>query len=85
MLMDIPFPTPTPYDGSEGIPGPPGTAYQAVGEQVVQRTFRGTSCKKSPGSDGIGPLAIRCVYDWYPGRIVVLIRTHIRLGVHSRQ
>ena len=66
MLMEISFPAPTPYDGDEGIPGPPGAAYQSVSELVVQRAFRGISSKKSPGPDGIGPLAIRCVYDWEP-------------------
>ena len=60
--MDISFPAPAPYDGSEGAPGPPGTAYQTVSD-VVQHAFRGTSCKKSPGPDSIGPLAIRYVYD----------------------
>ena len=61
--MDISLPAPTPYDGDEGAPGPPCSAYRSVTELVVQRAFRGTSCKKSPGLDGIGPLAIRCVYD----------------------
>ena len=30
----------------------------------------------------VGPLAIRCLYDWDPRRVVALIRAHIRLGVH---
>ena len=48
-------------------------------------SFRGTSSKKSPGPDGIGPLAIRCIYEWEPDRIVALIRAHIRLGIHPRR
>ena len=53
--METSFPAPTPYDGNEDVRGPPGTAYQAVNNLVVQRAFRGTSCKKSPGPGGIGP------------------------------
>ena len=48
----------------------------------MARAFRGTSKKKSPGPDGIGPLAIACVYGWDPHRIEALIRAHIRLGIH---
>ena len=59
----------------------PGTAYQLIGEHLVARAFRGTS-KRSPGPDGIGPLAIACVNGWEPGRTVALIRAHIRLGAH---
>ena len=44
--------------------------------------FSGTSTKKSPGPDGISPLAIRCIYDWEPERIEAIIRAHIRLGIH---
>ena len=51
----------------------------------MQRAFRVASFEKCPGPDGIGPLAICCVYDWNPDRIVALIRTHIRLGIHPRQ
>ena len=81
MFMGISFPPPTPYDGDEGQEGPPGTAFHAVDEHLVARAFRGTS-KKSPGPDGIGPLAIACVYEWDPDRIVALLRAHIRLGYH---
>lgn len=77
MVMEISIPTPTPYDGDDGVPGPPGTAYQSVTELVMQCAFRGTSCKRSPEPDGIGRLAIRCVYDWDLDRIVALIRTYI--------
>ena len=52
-----------PYDGDEGQEGPGGTAFHAVDEHLVARAFRGTSKKKSPGPDGIGPLAIACVYE----------------------
>lgn len=38
--------------------------------------------KKSSGTDGIGPLAIGCVYDWDPRRVAALIHTHIRFGTH---
>lgn len=44
--------------------------------------FRGTPRRKSPGPDGIGPLAVGCVYNWDPRRVVALIRAHIRLGAH---
>ena len=81
MLMDISFPPPTPYDGDGGLEGPPGTAYQLVDEHVA-RAFRGTGKKKSPGPDGIGSLAIACIYSWEPDRIVALIRAHIRPGTH---
>lgn len=40
------------------------------------------SSKKSPGPDGIDPLAIWCVTEWELGRVVALIRAHIRLGTH---
>ena len=81
MLTGISFPPLTPYDGHEGQEGPPGTAFHAVDEYLVARAFWGTS-KKSPGPDGIGPLAIACVYEWDPDRIVALLRAHIRFGYH---
>ena len=77
ILMGISLPPPTPYDGDEGQGGPPGTAFHAVDEHLVAWAFRGTSKKKSPGPDGIGPLAIACVYEWDPDRIVALLRAHI--------
>ena len=80
--MDISFPAPTAYEGDGGVEGPPGTAFQLVDERTVQRTFGGMSTKKSPGPDGVGPLAIRCLYDWDPRRVEALIRTHVRVGVH---
>lgn len=49
---------------------------------MVLAAFGGTSSKKSPGLDGIGPLAIGCLYDWEPDRVVAIIRAHVRLGVH---
>ena len=50
----------------------------------MEKAFQGTSSKKSPGPDGIGPLAIRCLFNWDRYRIVELIRTHIRLGLHPQ-
>ena len=47
--------------------------------------FRGTNRKKSPGPDGIGPLAISYVYGWDTERITALIMAHIRLGVHPNR
>ena len=82
MLVDISFPPPTPYEGDERQERPPSTAYLAVDEPLVGRAFRGASSKRSPGPDVIGPLAIRCVYDWEPDRAVALIRAHIRLDTH---
>lgn len=74
MLMDTsPPPPPTPYGEGEGQEGPPGTAFRLVDEHLVTWAFRGTSKKKSLGPDGIGPLAISCVYDWEPDRVVALI------------
>ena len=49
---------------------------------MVAGALWGTNRKKSPGPDGIGPLAISCVHEWDPGRITALIRARIRLGVH---
>ena len=77
MLMDISFPAPAPYAGDEGERGPPGRAHLAVDEHLVEQAFQGTSSKKSPGPDGIGPLAVRCLFSWDRHRIVELIRTHI--------
>ena len=51
-------------------------------EHLVARAFLETSKKKSPGPGGIGPLAIACVYEWDPDRIVALLRAHIRLDYH---
>ena len=82
VLMGISFPPPTPYGGDVGQEGPPGTAFHAVDEHLVARAFRGTSKKKSPSPDGIGPLAIACIYEWDPDRIGALLRAHIRLGYH---
>ena len=82
MLVDISFPQPLNYTGDEGHSDQSGTAYQAVNGRLLQRVFQSTSTKKSPGPDGIGPLAIKCLFEWDPERIVALIRTHIRLGVH---
>ena len=62
--------------------GPLEAAFHAVDGQLVARAIPGTSKKKSPGPDGIGPLAIACVYEWDPDRIVAPLRVHIRLGYH---
>ena len=85
MLMDISFPAPAPYGGEEGQEGPPGSAFQAINERIIHKAFRGTSTKKSPGPDGVGPLAIKCLYDWDPERVVALVRAHISLGVHPNR
>ena len=85
MLVDISFPKPVPYNGGEGIPGPEGKAHHLVTEQLVAKAFQSTSTKKSPGPDTLGPLAIRCLLDWEPDRIVALIWTNIRLGVYPDQ
>ena len=82
MLIDISFPAPVPYEGDEGQRGPPGRAFEHVSLELVSAALKGTSKKKSPGPDGIGPLAISCVYSWEPDRVVALIRAHIRLGTH---
>ena len=81
--MAISSPAPVPYEGGEGRVGPPGCAYQAVSPELVAAAFQGTSSKESPGPDGVGPLAIQCVYDWEPDRVVALIRAHIRLVTHQ--
>ena len=83
--METSFPASTPYNGDEGVRCLSGTAYQTVDDLVARRAFRGASCMRSRGPDGIGPLAIRCVYDWEPDRIVALIRARVRLGIHPRQ
>lgn len=67
ILMDISFPLPVHYGGDEGQEGPPGTAFQAIDDRIVRRAFDGTSTKKSPGPDGFGPLAIRCLMIGTPG------------------
>ena len=82
MLQDISFLPPIVYEGDEGTPGPEGRAHLHVSPRIVDRAFSGTSTKKSPGPDTFSPLAIRCLYEWEPGRITALIRVHIRLGVH---
>ena len=82
MLLSISFPAPIPYEGGEGEPGPPGQAYRLVDSRLAATAFKGTSTKKSPGPDGISPLAIRCLYDWEADRIEAIIRTHIRLEIH---
>ena len=82
MLMAISFPDPVPYEGYERQRGPPGCAYQEVTAELVAAAFWGTNSKKSLGPDGVGPLAMRRVYEWEPDRIVALIRAHIRLGAH---
>ena len=84
MLSKISFPAPNPYEGGEGISGPPGQAYMLIDSRMVAMAFSGTSTKKSPGPDGIFPLAIRCIYDWEPDRIEAIIRAHIRLGIHPK-
>ena len=54
---------------------PPSWCRPPIGAQT-QRKLR---------SDAAGPLAIKCLHDWEPDRIVALIRTHTRLGVHPDQ
>ena len=81
MFMDTSFLEPVPYEGDEGQIGLPGGAFRAVSPELVVAS-RGTSSKKSPGLDGVGPLAIRRVYDWEPDRVVAPIRARIRLGTH---
>ena len=82
MLAEISFPPPVPYEGGEGQPGPPGQAFTLADNACVERAFRRTT-KKSPGPDGIGPLALRCLFlEWDTARVEALVRANIRLGVH---
>jgi ribonuclease HI len=85
MLTEISFPPPVPYEGGEGQEGPPGRAYKEVDEARVSTAFQRTSSKKSPGPDSLSPLAIRCLFDWDPRRVVAVIRAHVRLGIHPAQ
>ena len=85
MLVDMTFLKPMPYDGGEGIPGPEGTAHRLVTQELVAMAFRSTSTKKSPGPTAPGSLTIRCVFDRDPDRIIDIIQTHLRLGVHPDQ
>ena len=62
--------------------GPPGRAFELVEEVRVSRAFRSTNSSKSPGPDNTSPLAIKCLFNWDAQRIIALIRTHVRLGVH---
>lgn len=83
MLAEISSPPPVPYEGGVGQEGPPGQAYLLADNACVHRAFRRASSRKSPGPDGIGPLAFRCLFmEWDTARVEALIRTHISLGVH---
>ena len=83
MLAVISFPPPVSYEGGEGQPGLPGQAFTLVDNACIEQAFRRTSAKKSPGPDGIGPLAFRCLFlEWDTARVEALVRAHIRLGVH---
>lgn len=73
MLMNISPPTPVQYEEK---------AFESVSPSLVEAAFRGTSKKKSPGPDGIGPLATRYIYEWDSDWVVALIGTHIRPGTH---
>ena len=76
MLIGMSFPEPVLFEGGEGTPSPPVRAYVAVTPAyMVAAAFQGISVKKSSGPDGIGLLAIRCLYEWEQGRIVALIQT----------
>ena len=82
MLRAISFPAPLPYAGSRGTLGPEGEAYTWVGTRLLDRIIGNSWTGKAPGPGSIPPLAIRCLYDWEPDRIVVLVGGHIRLGFH---
>ena len=76
-------PPPVPYEGGEGQEGPPGQAFRLVDNLCVHWAFQKTSSKKSPGPDGVGPLAFRCLFmEWGTRRVEALFRAHIRLGFH---
>ena len=65
MLIEMPFPESVPFKGDEGTLSSPVRAYVAVTPAyMVAAAFQGISVKKSPGPDGIGLLAIRCLYEW---------------------
>lgn len=74
--------TPNPSAHRRSPPLATGEAHQQFSPEQVAAAFRDTGKKNSPGPDGIGPLAIACVYQWEPNRVVALIRAHIHLGVH---
>ena len=82
MLRTISFPAPLPYQGTRGTPGPAGTAHTVIGTRLLDRIIGATQTNKAPGPGSVPPLAIRCLYEWEPERIVALVRAHIRLGFH---
>ena len=82
MLRAISFPAPLPYAGSRGTLGPEGRADTCIGTRLQDKVIRNTGTSKAPGPGSIPPLAIRCLYDWEPDRIMALVRGHIRLGFH---
>ena len=45
--MNISSPEPVPYDGGEGSPAPPGTAYEAVSPALLAVDFQRTIEKES--------------------------------------
>ena len=83
MLRSISFPAPLPYAGTRGTPGPPGEAHRLVGVRLLDRILGSTQTNKAPGPGSIPPLAIRCLFDWEPERVVALVRA-VNRGVLTR-
>ena len=82
MLKAISFPAPLPYQGTRGVRGPEGVAHTFVSVRLLDKIIGATQTGKAPGPGSVPPLAIRCLYDWEPERVVALVREHIRLGFH---
>ena len=57
-------------------------AYTFVGTRLLYKIIGATQTGKAPGPGSVPPLAVRCLYDWEPSRVVALVGTHIRLGFH---
>ena len=82
MLKAISFPAPLPYQGTRGAQGPDGVAHTFVSVRLLDKIIGATQTGKAPSPGSVPPLAIRCLYDWEPERVVALVRAHIRLGFH---
>jgi len=61
-----------------------GEMWKMITDEDIQEALFNQSVQKAPGPDRLGFKAIRLLWDWDSQRIINIVKTSFRLGIHPR-
>jgi hypothetical protein len=61
-----------------------GGTWKIITDEDIREALFDQSVKKTPGLDRLGFNAIQLLWDWDSRRIITIVKTTFRLGVHPR-